>query len=304
MRISILLLPLLFSFSLQAQTPFAPVGAQWTYTQGSCCGPDSTVAVFQVLSDTMIQNRTCSNITTSAGWFGCYEVVHYISISNDSMYYFNEGHQQFHLLFRWNAVPGDTWYTPISQGTFTDTLDWVVSDTGHVNIGAVQLRTLTVSQDSRQGVLYCPLSGVITEQLGGSTPFTWIFAACDGETYNGLRCYEETIFPMPEPPPPPPISWLNPQYPHCELSTGVTELNAEHGCTISPSIVQAGQPFTITLRPGGDETHLRILDSSGRIAMDRTMHGPITIRLQQVGLYFVQMLGSGLPVAPQQLIVQ
>jgi hypothetical protein len=108
---------------------------------------------------------------------------------------------------------------------------------------------------------------------------------------------------MPEPPPPPPISWLNPQYPHCELSTGVTELNAEHGCTISPSIVQAGQPFTITLRPGGDETHLRILDSSGRIVMDRAVYGSVTYALTQAGMYFVKALNSELPNAPQHLIV-
>lgn len=218
-----LLLPVfsLFAVALHAQTPFAPVGAQWTYTQGNFGGPDSTIAVFQVLSDTMLQGRSCSRVTTTEGWFVCHEVVQYLSTSNDSTYYFNEDQQRFHLLFRWNAVPGDTWSTPITQDGAADTLDWTVSDTGHVAIGGSVLRTLTVGQTSRQNTLYCPLAGVITEQLGGNAPFTWLHGACDAEIYLGLRCYEENIFPLPEPPPPPPISWLNPQYPQCALSDPV-----------------------------------------------------------------------------------
>ena len=30
-----------------AQQPFAAIGSTWTYTQGSCCGPDTNVAVIQ-----------------------------------------------------------------------------------------------------------------------------------------------------------------------------------------------------------------------------------------------------------------
>src|SRR5690606_24028119 len=139
-----LLLPVfsLFAVALHAQTPFAPVGAQWTYTQGNFGGPDSTIAVFQVLSDTMLQGRSCSRVTTTEGWVVCHELVQYLRTSNDSTYYFNDDQQRFHLLFRWNAVPGDTWSTPITQDGAADTLDWTVSDTGHVAIGGSVLRTL------------------------------------------------------------------------------------------------------------------------------------------------------------------
>ena len=53
-----LLYCLLLSLPLTAQTPFANVGAQWTGTQGNCC-PDTTAAEFPVLSDTVLQGRTC-----------------------------------------------------------------------------------------------------------------------------------------------------------------------------------------------------------------------------------------------------
>ncbi|MGV9013548.1 MAG: T9SS type A sorting domain-containing protein [Flavobacteriales bacterium] len=303
MRTALLILPFLFYFTLRAQTPFAPIGSQWTYTQGSCCGPDSTIAVLQVLSDTVINGRTCSNVTTASGWFGCYEVVHYFTVSNDSMYYFNEDLQQYQLLFRWNAVPGDTWSTPISQGAFRDTLDWAVSDTGHVIIGGVSLRTLTVDQNSRQWELFCPLGGVITEQLGGSAPFTWIYAACDGETYNGLRCYEENIFPMPEPPPPPPISWLNPQYPQCGLVTAVQELSGKGGFTVSPSVVLAGQPFSITLTPGTVDPFMRSWDSTGRLVLEHAVTPSGAFTLSHAGVYFIQLEGNGTRIMTRRLVV-
>lgn len=304
MRIPILLSIALLTVPLHAQTPFAPVGAQWSYTQGSCCGPDSTVAVFQVLSDTAVQGRTCGHVTTAEGWFGCYEVLHYFSTSDDSTYYFNEAQQQFHLLFRWNAKPGETWSTPISQAGVMDTLDWTVSDTGHVIIGGNFLRTLTVSQTSRQNALFCPLGGVITEQLGGNAPFTWVNGVCDGETYQALRCYEENIFPISEPPPPPPISWLNPQFPQCAITTGIHDETGKSAFRITPSVAGGDEPITITMQPATTTANLRVLDASGRIVLQQAFHRSMEFRLPVAGMYIVQVLGDGLSPAPQQVVVQ
>lgn len=306
MRAFIVLLPVLLSISLHAQTPFAPVGAQWTYTQGSCCGPDSTIAVLQVLSDTVTQGRTCSHVTASSGLFGCYELIRYFSISNDSMYYFNMDDLQFHLLFRWDAVPGDSWSTPISQGSFIDTLDWSVTDTGHVVIGSVPLRTLTIAQNSRQGVLFCPLGGVITEQLGGSTPFTWVFGACDGETYRDLRCYDEYIFPQPEPPPPPPISWINPLYPQCALSTGIDETESTEWMTITPTILERGGSARITLdrsMPGNSALEMR--DVTGRLLATNPVTGTsMTVTVMHPGLTLIALRTDGTLRAVQRVVVR
>ena len=306
MRTWILLLLVGFSFTLHAQTPFAPVGAEWIYTQGSCCGPDSTIAVLQVLSDTLIEGRTCSKVTASGGWFGCYEFVQYFSVTNDSLYYFNTDDAQFHLLFRWDAVPGDSWSTPISQGSFIDTLDWAVSDTGHVVIGGISLRTLTIAQDSRQGVLYCPLNGVITEQLGGSTPFTWVYVACDGETYQGLRCYSEYIFPQPEPPPPPPISWINPLYPQCALSTGTDEIEGAEWLTIAPTILERGGSARITLdRSMVGNSVLEMRDVTGRLlATSPVTDISMILTVMHPGLTLIALRKDGSLRAVQRVVVR
>ena len=293
------LVALLLPIALPAQTAFAPVGARWTYTQGSCCGPDSTVAVIEVLSDTVIGGRTCSRLTASSGWFGCYGIVRYLTVSNDSMYYFNEDDPRFQLLFRWNAEPGSTWETPISQGAFTDTLDWTVSDTGHVVIGGVPLRTLTIGQDSRQGVLYCPLDGLITEQLGGAAPFTWAFAACDGETYNGLRCYDQNIFPLPEPPPPPPISWLNPQFPQCDLSVGIDARSSGERFSARPTLASTNESIRVTSASG----ILDVFDGRGQLVSRHRTNGSTSISMGSSGAYVLRFTTANGEVAHQRVVV-
>lgn len=194
----LILLPLLTS----AQT-WAPLGAQWSYTQGSCCGPDSTVAVIEVVGDTLVGGQLCKELQMTSGWQLCYELPRFHYQSNDSLFYWNEDAGSFELLFRWDAVPGDTWSTPVSG----DTLDWAVTDTGHVTVAGVALRTWNVDVAPRAGIYYAPIVRV-TERLGPSnSPFAWAWPQCDGEYYGGLRCYADSL-----------LSWLNPQYPQCALT--------------------------------------------------------------------------------------
>jgi hypothetical protein len=225
-----------FSTSLCAQTTFAPVGAKWTYVQGSWGGPDTNLMVLEAISDTIIQGRTFSKIQVNEGWFGCHEFVQFLSQSNDSLSYFDPDAEQIHLLFRWNAEIGASWSTPVEQSGYLDTLDWTVMDTSHTLIDGSWLRTLDVSVASRQWMLFS-YGGTFTERLGGmGAPFTWILGFCDGETFQGLRCYSD-----------PGITWLNPQLPQCDLITGLSEHSAPPLVMVSPSTVDAGGTVHVTM---------------------------------------------------------
>lgn len=199
------ILTLLFLVPLLATAQsWAPIGATWTYKQTNCCSPDSTVAVIQVVGDTLIGGKMCRDLQMTVGWQMCYELPRFQYESNDSLFYWNELENTFELFFRWDAVPGDTWSTPVAG----DTLLWTVADTGSVQVADEMLRNWTVSVASSQGIMYCPITEV-TERLGpSSTPFTWVWPQCDGELYTGLRCYADSV-----------ISWLNPQVPQCGLGT-------------------------------------------------------------------------------------
>ncbi|MCO6483621.1 MAG: hypothetical protein J5I62_12600 [Flavobacteriales bacterium] len=201
----ILTLLFLFPLLVSAQS-WAPVGAVWTYKQIHCCSPDSTVAMIEVVGDTIIEGRFCMKLQKTRGWSTCYDTPRFHHESNDSLFYWNEFENTFELLFRWDAVPGDSWPTPVAG----DTLLWTVADTGSVQVADEMLRNWTVSVASSLGIMYCPITEV-TERLGpSSTPFTWVWPQCDGELYTGLRCYADST-----------ISWINTQVPQCALEEPV-----------------------------------------------------------------------------------
>lgn len=201
----ILTLLFLIPLLVPAQS-WAPIGATWTYKQVHCCSPDSTVAVIQVMGDTIIEGRMCRDLQMTSGWSTCYETPSFHYESNDSLFYWNETDNNFALLFRWDAMPGDTWSTAINVGWSADTLDWTVTDTNHMIVDGELLRTWSVNTVPRHSIFYSPVWQV-TERMGPSgSPFAWVFGACDGEVYLNLRCYEDST-----------LSWLNPQFPQCAL---------------------------------------------------------------------------------------
>jgi len=270
------------------------MGAQWTYETGIWSGPDTSLLTLQVLSDTVIAGHTCGIMSESGAFIICHASPQFISNSNDSTFYWDPTSNTHQLLFRWNPIPGDQWSTRITFDTYVDTVDWTVLDTGHVVIGGLALRTVSAIPATRNSVLFFEGQSSYIERLGDlSGPFRWTTGSCDAETFNGFRCYEDSD-----------ISWLNPQFPQCALSTGIDEASKDPAFAISPSPVEAGEPFTITLRPGARNAQLRILDASGRVVFDRTINGSATFSLPQAGMYLVQTLGTTLPIAPQRLIVR
>ena len=292
MRSLLLLFPFLFSLSLHAQTPFVPVGATWTYTQHNVGGPDTNLFVIECIGDTVIQGRTCSHLAFTEGWNSCMPFLPALTWQGDSVLAFEPVQQVFNTLYVFGQAPGFCWKTPVDG---TDTLTWTVTDTGHVVIDGVDLLQQSVTAVAYGPGYSVPLtSGTIVDRLGDLRYlFPWVGGTCDMEFNYPLRCYQDSD-----------ISWLNPQFPQCALSTGIDEVSNEPAFTISPSPVEAGEPFTITMRPGSRTAQLRILDASARLMFERTVNGSATLNLPQAGMYLVQTLNTSIPVAPQRLIVQ
>lgn len=279
-----------------AQQPFAATGSTWTYTQGSCCWPDSNIAVITVPGDTLIEGRTYSKLEGTSGWFGCYSFAPFLRNSNDSMYYRIGGGSAEQLLFRWDAIPGATWSTPLVQQGFVDTLDWSVTDTGHVLIDGVQLRTLTVYQTSRQGTLFAAVGGVVTERLGPTcAPFTWVFAACDGETFLNTRCYTD-----------PEISWINPQYPQCDLVSGIPEGNTPCVFSVYPSVVGRGDKVYVHMNTASlGPAVLLLRDATGRMLKNIPVKGnAMEISIEHGGMLWLTLESNGGLRATRQLLVR
>ncbi len=270
---ALLLLSVLIPFGSAAQTTFAPVGAKWTYKQGSWAGPDTNLMVLEATADTLIQGRTFTKLQVNEGWFGCHEFVQFFSESNDSLFYFEPDSEQVHLLFRWNALIGESWSTPVEQGGYLDTLDWTVTDTSLTIIDGQWLRTLEVNAESRQWTLFS-YGGVYVERLGGyGAPFTWILGFCDGETFLGLRCYEDAD-----------LNWQDPQVTQCALSVGVEEYDRAT-MRVMPGLATVGESIHITSGAGIVE----VFDAAGQVVRSFSTSGNSSFALDRSGAYVLRL---------------
>lgn len=258
--------------TMHAQTTFAPIGAKWSYKQAYWGGPDTNLMVLEVVSDTLIDGRTCSKVQVHEGIFGCHEFVQYFAESNDSLFKYDQDAGQFDLLFRWNGSLGESWSTPVENSGFLDTLDWIVLDTSHAIIDGMWLRVLNVNVVPRQSMIYS-YGGPIMERLGGPTaPFTWSLGVCDGEIFAGLRCYEDAD-----------ITWQNPLVTQCALGVGIGE-REEAGSWIRPSLASRGEPVFIT----GVEGSMTVIDATGRQLSAQTVRGEQVITFDRPGTYLLR----------------
>ncbi|MBK7383446.1 MAG: T9SS type A sorting domain-containing protein [Flavobacteriales bacterium] len=287
------LLPFLITLpiALAGQTTFAPIGAKWTYKQGQAFSPDTNVAMIEVIGDTLVAGRSCRKLVLSTGWFTCHEFLPILTMSGDSLLYWNDGTGEFHMLFNWAGDIGSSWSTPITQSTtFADTLDWTVTDTAHVVIDGYWLKSYEVQVMSRGWTLFSPSTGTIIERLGGlGAPFTWVFGACDAETFIELRCYED-----------PEITWLNPLVPQCVLSTGIPETPLSVVLDVRPTFVEPNRSVRIAAR----DAQVAVLDLSGRVILERAVYGSMEIMFDTRGMYFVRSTTADGQVAQQRIVVR
>lgn len=284
---------IVFCSSLSAQTTFAPDGAKWTYLQGIISGPDTNIAEIEVVGDTMIAGRTCSHLVQNSGWSICHEFLTYLTMSGDSLSYWDQSTSEFHLLFDWSSTVGSTWSTPITQADqLIDTLDWSVLDTGHVTIDGVPFRSFDVSVMSRQWTLFSPNVGIVIERLGGmSAPFTWEPGFCDAESFIALRCYEDQQF-----------SWLSPQFSQCDLSTSIPEHGTGTSLWVYPTILEAEETITVTAPSGA---LVDVVDATERLVNSlKNASQELRFTMQEPGLYFVRANIGSRPIGTQRILVR
>ena len=133
MRFSILLLPLLLSFTLQAQTPFAPVGAQWTFTKGFAFSGDSALLHIQCTGDTVFQGHNCRVLQTLDPGT-CIESYRYLYSAADTVWFWEPTANLFSPLIIIGAVPGQQWNVHISYFGVAEIMSVTVLDTSTIMV--------------------------------------------------------------------------------------------------------------------------------------------------------------------------
>lgn len=184
-----------------AQT-FAPIGAEWHYTEGFAFSGDIDYLTIKSIKDTTINGKQSRKLYCD--WL-CWNPsgIQYIHYSNDSLYHYNSVLDKFQLIAAFNAQKDDSWNIAIKDWDESiDTVTVLVDSINTIPVNQKQLRQLFVTYylkdyDSKGvQVRNDSYTSRIIEKIG-DVYYLFNFPVnaslmCDANYSQGLRCYEDS----------------------------------------------------------------------------------------------------------------
>lgn len=265
------------SFGLNAQV-WCPAGSKWTYTDSSMLS--NGISVYEYVSDTMVDGVMAKKLIHTWNVLVADTVQHLPQFSSFTyqdgpvVYYKMETGVDWDTLFRFDAVPGDFWYTPHSTVP-EECKRIVVVDTGSIIIHGFSLRYLDYTIDS----LGTSVIHRFTERIGDRS-FHVILDMCDAQIniHRWLRCYQDDEFGL----------YSAGIAPACDHQNSVWVALREEADLIFPN--PGSGHFTLSLPPG---THtITLFDATGRAVLRQKANADLvtfdTARLPS-GLYVVRV---------------
>ena len=193
MKITLLLVVMIFLSTLSFAQPFGGNGASWYYSISSLSFPPRDIPVQVTSSPPFIfGSDTCLTISITNGDDCMYSSSYIVKESNDSVYYYLPSSGQFEMLYNYNAVVGDT--QTISGLDVTGNItsfQLVVTSNGTININGFIKKIYTTSHINFPN--YFDFGDTIIEDIGSITYFLfpqWGF--CDPVILK-MRCYEDSV---------------------------------------------------------------------------------------------------------------
>ena len=208
---------------------WAEVGAIWHYTK-STLNPDLTsYTTFESVSDTIINGIPCKHLVQVDRVYDTASVYsHYMYSSNDSVFFFRDG--EFHLLYDFGAVEGDTIVLGYYGTAFSDSLLWIVDSISSIDINGEIRKLMYITCGDG---LVIEFGGKVIEGIGN---LQFMFPRSENNPYIALRCYEDSDLGLFLNPYHPPYGW---NFEECdEIITGIKEMVYDGRLSIYPN------PFT------------------------------------------------------------
>lgn len=284
-KILLIILPFYF-FSEGIAQDFAPVGAEWYYSEDEVFAPQGYESFLHViaLKDTLIQDKLCSQL--NCDWL-CWNPggIQYVYSNSDSVYLFDATLNEFKLIYAFHAVAGDSIIIPVKDWDgVIDTVVLSIDSTSTITINNIDLIQQFVTYfvyDSFPGEMntYYYQSEII-ETIGDKY---FLFnipieasLICDANFSRGLRCYDDNYI-------------------------GHYETGISPTCTYTSVSVNEPLVDSIELYPNPTSDYLRIrhlpvnsenielLDNLGRIVRSYYPNSEINLEGLPNGIYFLKI---------------
>lgn len=257
---------------------WAPKGAKWTFGTVSAFRPIYHFTEWISKADTLIDGHNCRIIESIGDWVAGDRSKRNFIYEEKGVVYLSTG-GGFSVLYDFTKKSGESWQTWMD----TCLLDVTVDSIGSIIINGFVLRTLYISTDQDE------FSGRVIEFIGHDVrPNPDVDKLCyqivvDGDSYTGLRCYQDEYFGSVE------------FYKDCYYSTvGFSENHQSDDLVFFPN--PARDKITINSL-NLDYTHFIVRDLMGRISQFGIFFpGNKIIDLSSLpnGIYHIEIRGGGI----------
>jgi hypothetical protein len=221
-----------YASSKTSENEFAPVGALWHYSQWAFGDAAVTYKTIESVAEVSIQGKLCKHLVQVDRFYADTMLVidHYMYSDEGHVYFYAE--DEFHLLYDFSAIGGDTLVLDYYQ-TFTgDPLLMIIDSTENIDISG---EPRTIQYVTSGDGMMVEFANEVIEGIGGTY---FLFPNYDGSSNGALRCYQDPEMDV----------WLSPYYPggswnhvDCDqIITGVDEPISTLGIVIYPNPTNTG----------------------------------------------------------------
>ena len=282
-------LPLIFVFfGLYSQT-FAPVGAEWYYTEIIPFAPSKHVR-HEVLKDTLYEGEQCKKISGGI----------YVYEKDSIVYYWEKDIDDFQILFNFKAKTGYEWVVKIFSPVKDEIVNvyYKVQSTEKIIINGTELKKLHLiyGYDKEEGAINYKYPSEILTVIGSMDYLLHYHSeselVADVPFVSGLRCYNDNNFGL----------YKTEHTSSCE----VTGLEAENDLTnvkVFPNPV--ANQLNIAFK-NLEATEVKVSDMYGNVIDSKYASGSVSFDFSDYkpGLYVILIKDEGGLVARRKVFKQ
>ena len=289
------LLACFFPLFLTAQVEFAPVGATWYYDNSFGAPWKLVYAKVEVTGIDTIQGRACKRIESknhlgNMDW-GCsfYSPVLHTYEENGRVYAYHDG--DFHLLYNFNAMVGESWIIHNPPLALGDSLIVVVDSISLISINGHTLKVQHVTNPGLGPGELLEWGSSIIEGIGNVGFITPQFPTCDPWIF-GLRCYQTDSMDL---------HFVNYPCDTVALYSG-TQSPVLRGGLLLPNPVSGN---TLALSEAIDADRVVLQNTLGAMQKSLEIQSGNLLNLEEMpsGVYFVQVFKAARLIGVDKLVV-
>jgi len=278
-----------------SQQEFAPIGAEWYYTNAISAESDlSSYVKYQSVGDTLIEGKNCRIVEGNDETYFLYE-------ENSKVYYFKNS---FNLIYDFTASVGDTitfsivacdtsiaslapilcyeYYKTYNVMYTVKNIDTIIVN----NIPLKQYETVLISCGNIDNYFIVPHSYIYIENIGYEKRFIYETEAPTAGHTNYLRCYNDKN-----------ILYTSDRWAQYDKACDYLESTSSNTKTSNITIYPNPFKDAIFIEPStgfSSEYTISIFDCIGNnvLTNNYTEKGSVDTKSLQQGLYFIHIAGN------------